>query len=125
MTDQPTPYRDAAGTYRAAGWVGVLPIPYRSKKMRKEGWTGHAGDWPSAADIEAWCETDRTDEGGGNIALRLPPDVIGVDVDNYGDKRGGADLVAVVERWGELPPTWKSTPSGLKFTAVTVEPLFE
>lgn len=109
MSDQPTPYRDAAQTYRNAGWRGVLPIPYRTKKMKATGWTGHRGEWPSAADVQAWCDSDAADEGGGNIALRLPPDVIGIDVDDYGDKHGGADLAQAVGRWGELPPTWKST----------------
>lgn len=107
--DQPTPYRDAAPTYRAAGWVGVLPIPYRTKRLVARGWTGHGGAWPSSADIQAWCDSDRPDEGGGNIALRLPPDVVGIDVDAYGDKAGADTLAQAVARWGPLPDTWMST----------------
>lgn len=109
MGELPTPYRDAAHTYRAAGWIGVLPIPYRSKKLLLRGWTGHGGAWPSGADIQAWTDSDRPDEGGGNIALRLPPDVIGIDVDAYGAKTGAATLAEASARWGDLPPTWLTT----------------
>jgi hypothetical protein len=105
----PTPYRDAAPTYRAAGWVGVLPIPAGTKRLRKVGWTGHDGAWPSGADIYAWADSDDTAEGAGNIALRLPPGVIGIDVDNYAGKHGASTLAAAVASLGELPPTWSST----------------
>lgn len=109
MGELPTPYRDAAPTYRASGWVGVLPIPYRTKRLVARGWTGHGGGWPSWADVQSWIDSDAPDEGGGNIALRLPPDVLGVDVDAYGDKAGGATFAEAQERWGTLPPTWMST----------------
>lgn len=105
----PTPYRDAAPTYRAAGWVGVLPIPYGTKRLRKAGWTGHDGAWPSGADIHAWTDSTSADEGGGNIALRLPHDVVGIDVDAYGDKAGADTLAQAVSRWGELSATWMTT----------------
>lgn len=105
----PTPYRDAAHTYRAAGWVGVLPTPYRTKKLQLSGWTGHGGAWPSAADIQAWCETSKRDEGGGNIALRLPRDIVGIDVDAYAGKSGGDTLAEAMDRWGPLPDTWITT----------------
>lgn len=105
----PTPYRDAAPTYRAAGWIGVLPVPYGTKKLRAVGWTGHEGRWPSYADVQSWCDSDAHDEGGGNIALRLPPDIVGIDVDGYDGKQGAATLAGHAERWGPLPATWWST----------------
>jgi hypothetical protein len=105
----PTPYRDAAPTYRAAGWLGVLPIPYGTKKLLARGWTGHEGRWPSYADIQAWCDSDRPDHGAGNIALRMPPDIIGIDIDGYDGKQGATTLAAHTTRWGPLPPTWRST----------------
>lgn len=108
-TPASTPYRDAAHTYRAAGWVGVLPIPYRTKRLRAVGWTGHAGAWPSGADIQEWVDSDRPDHGGGNIALRLPPDVLGIDVDNYDGKHGADTLADAVAAWGHLPATWMSS----------------
>lgn len=109
MGELPTPYRDAAPTYRAGGWVGVLPTPYRTKRLQARGWTGHAGAWPSYADVQAWVDSDSPDEGGGNIALRLPPDIIGIDVDAYGDKAGATTLAEATGRWGALPDTWTST----------------
>jgi hypothetical protein len=105
----PTPYRDAAHTYRAAGWIGVLPVPLRAKKPVPTGWSGHGGGWPSGADIQTWVDSDKLDEGAGNIALRLPPDVVGVDVDAYGTKAGAATFAEAIDRWGPLPDTWKST----------------
>lgn len=105
----PTPYRDAALTYRAAGWVGVLPVPFGTKKLSATGWTGHAGRWPSGADVQAWIDSTSPTEGGGNVALRMPPDVIGLDVDAYSGKTGDRTLAQHVERWGPLSPTWTST----------------
>lgn len=105
----PAPYRDAAPIYRAAGWSGVLPIPYGTKKLLAKGWTGHNGQWPSGADIQAWLDDPALDAGGGNIALRLPPDVIGIDVDAYAGKNGAASFTARLQQWGPLPPTWIST----------------
>ena len=109
MGELPTPYRDAAHTYRAAGWIGVLPIPYRTKKLVMSGWSGHGGAWPSTADVQAWAESDNPNEGGGNIALRLPPDILGIDVDAYGDKAGADTFAEAIDLWGPLPDTWKST----------------
>jgi hypothetical protein len=108
----PNPYRDAAPLYRAAGWLGVLPLPPGrkgpppgGKRPGEVSWTGHDGRWPSGADIEAW----REENGAGNIALRLPPDIIGIDVDAYAGKRGLETFTAAVAKWGPLPPTWIST----------------
>jgi hypothetical protein len=100
------PYGTAAMVYRDAGWRGVLPLPVESKSPPPKGFTGNDGAWPSSADTQAWCSGD---EGSGNIGLRLPVDVIGIDVDAYGDKQGGVTFAALVERHGPLPPTWLST----------------
>jgi hypothetical protein len=106
---EPGPYTEAAETYWAAGWRGIIPIPYRRKKYPPEGWTGHGGAWPSFADVYDWAQNPDPDTGGGNIALRLPHDIIGVDVDDYGDKIGGGDLEHLERQWGALPDTWRST----------------
>jgi hypothetical protein len=59
---------------------------------------------------------------GSNIALRLPDDVIGIDVDMYDGKRGRVTLAELETKWGELPPTWWSTSrndgSGIRFYRV-------
>lgn len=111
------PYAAAAAAYRRAGW-SPLPLPHGQKKSPPNGWTGREGAWPSGADVQAWTE----DHGGGNIALRMPPNVLGIDVDDYKDKPGAAVLDALQERHGTLPPTWTSSSrggrSGIRFYRV-------
>lgn len=99
------PYAVAARKYQAEGWAGVLPLAARSKYPPPDGFTGADNPDPSGADIEEWI----TYQGDGNIALRLPGDVIGIDVDDYGGKRGWDTLWAKVAEWGSLPDTWRST----------------
>lgn len=114
------PYARAAQIYRAAGWDGVLPLGSRpGMKFPPPGnWTGHGAAYPSGSDIHAWTET----HGDRNIGLRMPPGVIGLDVDHYGNKTGADTLAALTERFGPLPDTWVSTarpaPSGIRFYRV-------
>lgn len=103
---RPGPFGEAALALWAAGWRGVLPLPERSKANPPSGYTGAQGGWPSYADVHAWTEGREAD---GNVCLRLPQHVLGVDVDDYADKRGAATLAAAVERWGDLPATWTIT----------------
>jgi hypothetical protein len=91
----------SAAQYRAKGWVGTLPLPRAKKTPPPKGFTGDGGVWPSTADIAAWSET-----GPQNIALRLPPNVIALDVD---DLKAFAGLVELV---GPLPPTWRAHSGG-------------
>ena len=79
------PYASAAAAYWQAGWRGIVPLPARAKKNPPSGFTGSTGVDPSYADLDAWATGP---EGSGNIALRMPRDVIGIDVDAYGDKLG-------------------------------------
>jgi Bifunctional DNA primase/polymerase, N-terminal len=53
----------------------------------------------SAADVEAWCE----DHPGGNIALRLPKTVVGVDADSYKAPAEAAAWADLLQRFGPLP----------------------
>lgn len=101
-----TPYRDTAATYWTNGWRGVLPLPAQSKKLTLTGWTGNHGEWPSYPDIQAWTDGP---EGAGNIALRLPPTILGIDVDAYGTKPGGLVFAKLEQDLGQLPPTWRTT----------------
>ncbi|MFN8147950.1 MAG: bifunctional DNA primase/polymerase [Candidatus Nanopelagicales bacterium] len=114
------PYGDTADRYWAAGWRGIFPLKPRTKKPPPDGYTGEHGVDPSYADVHAWA-TGR--EAAGNIGLRMPRHVIGIDVDNYGDKVGGITLAEAEERWGALPETWRSTSrddgtSGIRFYRV-------
>ena len=55
--------------------------------------------------MHAWAE----EEPGGNLAIRLPVDVIGIDVDAYGSKTGAQTLAEGEKRWGKLPYSPRST----------------
>ncbi|MGO9157334.1 bifunctional DNA primase/polymerase [Mycobacterium sp.] len=98
-------YAAAVPLYTERGWVGVLPLPPGKKKDPPKGYTGHTGKVPTPEQIARWGRT----KPYGNIALRLPDTVIGIDVDAYGDKTGGRTLAEAQSRWGELPPTVRST----------------
>lgn len=100
------PFADAWEDYRRAGWHGTIPLPARRKKHPPQGFTGEAGAWPSYADCLAWADGP---EGQGNIALRLPHNVLGIDVDDYGDKPGAQTLTQAEQRHGPLPATWTTT----------------
>lgn len=104
-TAEPAGYASAAGAYWAAGWRGILPLPAGQKKPVPTGHTGYQGTDPSWPDVYAWSE-ERPD---GNLALRLPSGVVGLDVDAYGEKTGGATLRHAEQQWGALPPTVRST----------------
>ncbi|WP_425837018.1 AAA family ATPase [Microbacterium sp. PA5] len=102
--EQPV-YGAAARAYIDAGWRGVLPLPPRQKKPVPSGFTGRAGEWPGGPDVWTWME----DHAHGNVALRLPENVIGIDIDAYPGKPGAATLVNTEHAWGRLPATWRTT----------------
>lgn len=98
------PYADAAGAYWRAGWA--CPIPVAGKWPPPEGYTGRDGrnvTWP---DLQRWTAGP---EAGHNIALRLPADVVGIDVDAYDGRAGGESLAAAETELGALPLTVRST----------------
>ena len=85
----------------------------RSKFPPPGGFTGYDGRWPTPEDIAGWRSRGFRAEGehhdASNIALRLPAVAIGLDVDCYEGKTGADELARLVEQWGPLPPTWKTT----------------
>jgi hypothetical protein len=107
-------YGRAAAIYRQHGWQGVLPLPPEQKAHPPTGYTGAQGVDPDQAQIDLWCRTQ--DEG--NIALRLPDGVIGIDVDAYLDKHGDVSLLALQTELGLLPATWRSTSRGLGHSGI-------
>lgn len=121
------PYATAARLYRAAGWPGVLPVGQRpgEKWPPPSKFTGAGAPDPSGPDVEAWIET----HGKRNIALRMPPGVLGLDVDAYekgGKLKAGAAALAELEaQHGPLPATWVSSarpaPSGIRWFRVPIE----
>jgi hypothetical protein len=116
-----TKWAEAADEYGGAGWEVVLPIPAGTKGPPPRGYTGANGRTPSLADRTDW-ELYTPDDA--NIALVMPANVIGIDVDQYGQKAGADNLAAYREEHGlpELPATWRSTsrpaPSGIRLYRV-------
>jgi len=103
-----TVYARAAHIYRDHGW-STFPLPAGAKEPPPVGYTGATGVDPTDEQIQAWCDT----MPDGNIAIRLPDGVIGIDIDAYGDKHGDASLLALEAELGLLPATWCSTSRGL------------
>ncbi len=113
------PYADAAPIYLARGWAPIRLHP-GTKAPPPPGWTGFDAPYPSGADVHEWATNG---QGSGNVALRMPETVLGLDVDAYGGKPGAATLADATARLGELPPTPISTSrddgtSGIRFYRV-------
>jgi putative DNA primase/helicase len=102
-----SPFASGARTYRRQGWPGTIPVPADDKWPPPAGFTGRNGRWPTDVDVQGWSTEVH------NIALRLPPTVIGLDVDAYATdkmvKTGDKTLAALIEQLGPLPRTWRST----------------
>ncbi|MEH3154176.1 MAG: bifunctional DNA primase/polymerase, partial [Gordonia paraffinivorans] len=99
-------YGAAVDHYRRRGWQGILPITASGKKYPPPTkFTGHTAPWPSGANIAEW--QDQYAEN--NVALRVPENVIGIDVDAYDTKNGAATLAHAENLWGPLTPTIMST----------------
>ena len=98
----------------AIGYPIPSAFPYE-KHPPLIGWTGTRGAIPDQAQVERWVEQ----YPDSNILLRMAPDVIGIDIDNYDDKLGERTILAIADRHGRLPPTYISSarplPSGIHF----------
>lgn len=101
------PYTDAYLLYRKLGWLGTLPVPARKKWPPPDGFTGWDGVYPSGADAHAFTEEPRW--AHANVVQRLVSTVIGLDIDAYDGKTGGATLAEAQRRWGPLPAGPRST----------------
>lgn len=123
-----SPYSTAAHDYFNAGWYPI-PLPHNAKDPVPVGFTGQDGEFVSERQVLEWSkpkarfDTKKVNFPVGNVALRLPKTVIGIDVDAYGTKKGDETLAAAEEDWGALPPTWVSTSrtdgiSGIRLFAV-------
>ena len=95
-----------ASTSALYPWGNLLPLPSDAKKPVPAGFTGRAGRDVTADDAAGWAGRD------GNYALRLPGDVVGIDVDTYAGKDGAGVLAELEEKLGALPPTYMSTSRG-------------
>lgn len=108
-----TPFALAAPAYLAKGW-SPIPLPEGEKWPPPPGWSGYTGaPRPSGADLHDWAENGYRSLGvhwaAFNLGIRLPDDVVGLDVDQYDAKRGGDELRRLEAERGPLPPTYVST----------------
>jgi hypothetical protein len=103
-----TPFRTAAVALHRAGWHPI-PLPPRAKKEPPKSFTGYSAKAVTPADIGRWTDAEPADS---NVAVRMPAGVIGIDVDDYGDKHGADDLAALEAIHGPLPVTYTSTSRG-------------
>lgn len=117
-----TPYASRATDYLFKGW-DILPLPERSKFAPPTGYTGmNAKDIDEEIALGEWMDT------AGNIALRLPSGVVGIDIDAYKDD--GKAYAELIQQLGPLPETmgitsrnsvddgvtlFFSSPKGIKF----------
>lgn len=115
------PYAASVAEYRRRGWLGVLPVVGKDVNL-PAGYTGYDGRWPSANQVDRW----REERGHDNVALRVPADVLGLDVDAYDGRAGLTTLGHAEEEYGALPATWTSTSrddgSGIRWYRVPPEP---
>lgn len=103
----------AARAYLDAGW-SPIPLMPRDKFPPADGYTGVNGKYVDELTLKRWAKSGANVSAGklswivaqGNIALRLPPRVLGIDVDMYEGKAGRATFKKAKETWGPLPPTW-------------------
>jgi P4 family phage/plasmid primase-like protien len=121
--------------YRKAGWLGTIPVPYNEKHPPPKGFTGAGAPYPDDEKVQLWLQNERN-----NIALRLAEtdhlpkaspyqtkvyELLGIDVDDYGEKTGWEQLQALEAKLGKLQPTvcsssrWEQSPnSGIRLYLV-------
>lgn len=93
--------------------VGWGPLPMNRKKHGHPvvaGYHGYLGTNADANEVAAMAKQ----HADKNLAVRMPDGVIGIDVDNYDNKRGDAELKRTLRELGikSLPPTYSSTARG-------------
>jgi Bifunctional DNA primase/polymerase, N-terminal len=101
-TERPSPYERTARVYLERGY-DPLPLPAGRKHPPPKGFTGYGGALVTERDVARWLRLGPF----GNIALRAPEGVVGIDVDAYHD--GLVTLADLEEAHGKLPPSWTST----------------
>ncbi|WP_134740010.1 DNA polymerase [Nocardioides sp. 503] len=126
MTEAPRTFAEHVADYALAGWPCILPVPAATKTPPPVGFTGADGRDTGPMDLVDWV----AHFPHHSIALRMPEDVIGIDVDQYlkgtVQKHGAETLGHFLQRWGPLPATWSSTarepggPSRIYFFRVPV-----
>ena len=118
-------YGDARihAAYCTRGFGQLIPLHTSGKGPLVAGHHGGASTQHPIGDA------DRTrliaEHPSANVGLVLPPGVVGLDVDAYGDKPGAATLAALQAVYGPLAATWRSSarpaPSGIYLFGVPLD----
>lgn len=100
------PYEGSAESYRDVG-MSPIALPRKAKYPPVAGCTGEAGlDVVTDDDIRHQARL----RPGGNVAVRMPKDAIGIDIDVR--DAGDTTVAMLAARLGALPPTLYSTSRG-------------
>lgn len=94
--------------YLAAGW-NPFPLPLGAKYPPPTGVTGRGAPPVTASDIDAWAEDYPAPH---NVGIRVPRNVVGIDVDAYDGKCGAKTLAALESLWSPLPVAPMSSARG-------------
>jgi hypothetical protein len=108
------PYQASALQYLESGLGYPIPSAYPMEKFPPvTGWTGRDGRVPNEAQVRKWMDT----HPDSNVLIRLAPDVIGIDVDDYDEKHGWSTITDLQDAHGKMPVTYRSSarefPSGI------------
>ena len=98
-----SPYAVAADAYLTAGFS---PLPANGKTLIVSGFSGYEGKDVEPHNIARW----KDEYPDANILLRLPDNVIGLDIDDY--KGNVEDLAKLEEQYGKLPTTFNADSRG-------------
>lgn len=97
------PFARGAPIWRQQGWMGTLWLPPGAKSPPPRDYTGRLGELEISDDqVAQWAINP------GNLGIRLPQGVVGIDVDWY-KPDGQVSYGTLVHECGELPPTYKSS----------------
>ncbi|MGP6172634.1 bifunctional DNA primase/polymerase [Corynebacterium sp. A21] len=104
--------RSVAKQYQDKGWNTPFPMQEGQKFPPLSGVTGNI---PEEVGREVAGNAWSTAQAGANLGLRMPPNVIGIDVDHYPEegKEGAETLKALETELGELPKPFRSTRRGV------------
>jgi len=112
VTEIRHPYHAAASEYFKRGWTDPIPMkgnPGKKKLPGVAGFTGYDGKPVGFQQLTEWAQGYL---GERNIGLRLPAHVVGIDVDDYEGKHGGASWARACAELGEPPATYSTTSRG-------------
>jgi hypothetical protein len=89
------------------GWTGTIPVARQGTKAPLvKGVTGHNGNDVDDGELRRLIRQYPQ----ANLGLRLPWNIIGIDVDAYEGRQGSATIINLAERLEcHLPLTWRST----------------